>query len=409
MKEQIKELIAENWEETVSLRHYLHQYPELAAEEAQTSAYLKKLVRQLGLPIIDVPADEMSGGYGFVAVLDTGRPGKTIALRTELDALPVQEAESNLTQSRKVISQNPGVMHACGHDGHMAILMTAMRILVRIKDQLNGRILFLFEEGEEISIGVHRMIELLADTSIDAFYGNHLLSHLPTGRLGITAGPAMAGLSVINFKVIGRGGHGSRPDLAVNPIFAGTAILNDLAIAWNNQLDVTKTVTLGITQFHSGETNNVIADEAHIGGTLRYFDSAEGEKATELVLRIAEQVAAVHGCTIEDLSHEDVDSLPVYNDPGLTHLAQQIAAELFPGQLLTDETWFASESFSEYQRLAPSIFAFVGTQNEAVGSGAAHHHEAFDMDDASMKQAIEMMVQFTIQFLKSIDEEESDD
>ncbi len=405
MREQVKQLIAEDWEETVSLRHHLHQYPELASEEAQTSAYLKEKVRKLGLPIIEVPADEISAGHGFVAVLDTQRPGKTLALRTELDALPVHESDHNLMQPRSVISQTPGVMHACGHDGHMAILMGAMRILIRMKDQLRGRILFVFEEGEEVSVGVHRMVELLQETTIDAFYGNHLLSHLPTGQIGITLGPAMAGLSVINFKVIGRGGHGSRPDLAVNPIFAGAAILNDLSIAWNNQLDVTKTVTLGITQFHSGETNNVIADEAQIGGTLRYFDSQEGEKATQLVMWIANQVAAVHGCIIEDLSHKDVDSLPVYNDPTLTRQAQQLANELFPDQLLIDETWFASESFSEYQRLAPSVFTFIGTKNASLGSGAAHHHEAFDMDDASMKQAIEMMVHFTVRFLNREEEE----
>ncbi|MBG9984093.1 amidohydrolase [Aerococcaceae bacterium DSM 111022] len=400
MKEQLLENVEKYWTEIVQLRHYLHTNPELSGQEFKTSAYLKEIISKWGLPIEEVPADHFGSGTGFIATLYTGRPGKTIGLRTDIDALPVQEPDKNLKNTRVVKSNTPGVMHACGHDGHTATLIGAMRILIDHKDQLTGKIIFIFEEGEEHSLGIHGMIKLLQTKNIDAIYGNHLVAHLETGKIAVNNGPTMAALTTINFDIVGQGGHGSRPDLSVNPIFAGAAILNSISIAWNNQLNVSKTVTLGITQFNSGQTNNVFDDRAHIGGTLRYFDEAEGEKAKQILMNIAEQVGAVHGCTIEDYSMNDATTMAVINDSKLADLGKQTVEEVLPNALVPGEPWFASEGFAYYRQVAPSLFTFIGTKNDILGSGAEHHNEYFDIDDESLKYSIMTMVAFTHNYLK---------
>lgn len=399
MNDKILKLIQGYEIEARKVRHYLHENPEVATEEIETSKFLKEKAANLGLFIEKVPKKGTSAGNGFIATLDTGKPGKTVGLRTDIDALPVTENLFNLLQPRNVISKNDGVMHACGHDGHMTILLYAMRILWDLKSELTGKIIFIFEEGEEISAGIREMVNLLKLKEMDAIYGNHLVSFLNTGQIALDPGPIMAAISRIDFKVIGRGGHGSRPDLSVNPLYAGADILNSISVAWNNQINVEKTVTLGLTEFHAGTAYNVFADEARIGGSLRYFDVAEGQRATNLLYKVAENVAEAHNCHIEITDKAAELSIPVVNDEKLTELAQEGVDELFPGSRVEEINWFASESFSRYGEVAPYVFAFVGMRNTELGSGAEHHNELFDMDDDSLKYGIGAMVKFAIDFL----------
>lgn len=404
MNDKILNLIQGYEMEAREVRHYLHEHPEVAMEELETSKYLREKASSLGLLIEEVPKRGTSAGHGFIATLDTGKPGKTIGLRTDIDALPVKESLFNLFQQRKVISQNVGVMHACGHDGHMTILLYAMRILSEMKDELTGKIIFIFEEGEEISSGIGEMLNLLATKNIDAIYGNHLASFLETGQIALDPGPIMAAIARIDFKVIGRGGHGSRPDLSINPLYAGADILNSISVAWNNQINVAKTVTLGLTEFHVGTAFNVFADEARIGGSLRYFDVAEGRRSTEMLYKVAENVAEAHGCHIELTDKAGELAIPVVNDETLTKLAQASVDDLFPGARVEDITWYASESFARYGEVAPYVFAFIGTRNEELGSGAEHHSELFDLDDDSLQFGIGAMVKFTVDFLTNTKE-----
>lgn len=399
MKNKILNLINGYEAEARKMRHCLHEHPEVSTKEVQTSQFLKEKAMSLGLEIEAVPKIGRSAGNGFIATLDTGKPGKTIGLRTDIDALPVTENVYNLAQLRKVISKNEGAMHACGHDGHMTILLYTMKILADLKDELTGKIIFIFEEGEEISAGIGEMVNLLKTKEIDAIYGNHLASFLDTGQIAIDPGPIMAAISRIDFKVIGRGGHGSRPDLSINPLYAGVDILNSISVAWNNQINVEKTVTLGLTEFHVGTAYNVFADEARIGGSLRYFDEVEGQRATKLLYKVAERVAEAHNCQIEITEDAGELAIPVNNDEVLAHLAQKSVDKIFPTSRVEGITWYASESFSRYGEVAPYVFAFIGTRNEELGSGAEHHNEYFDMDDDSLQYGMGTMVQFTIDFL----------
>ncbi|WP_297281331.1 amidohydrolase [uncultured Anaerococcus sp.] len=376
----------------INTRRYLHKHPELSAKEIETSKFLKSEVAKLGLKIKDV------FGTGFYAILDTGRPGNTLGIRTDIDALPIVENERNLKSNRICISENEGVFHACGHDGHMTILLGAMKILVENKENLSGKIIFIFEEGEETGTGIGPMIEALKNENIDAIYGNHLASFLDTGKLGIDPGPVMAGFANVDFTVKGKGGHGSRPDLSISPIFAATNIINALATAWVNRLDVTKTVTLGLGSINGGSIANVIPNEVRVTGTLRYFDVSEGKKAVELVKKVGDLTAKAHECEFIENEIRQVN-IPVINDDNLARLAKKASEDIMPGSVKEGMIWFASESFSEYSKIAKTVFTLVGTKNEDLGSGAEHHNEYFDLDENSLAIGIKAMVKFAVLYL----------
>ncbi|MDR2763720.1 MAG: amidohydrolase [Tannerella sp.] len=378
------------------VRGYLHERPELSGQEYETAKFIQEELAKLGLPVTNVP------GTGFYAVLDTHRPGKTVGLRADIDALPIPESPTNLKQQKKWVSQNKGVSHTCGHDGHIAILLGAAKILNELKDRLNGKIIFIFEEGEETGSGIDAMVEALKHFKIDAIYGNHLKSNLPTGQLFIREGAIMAGTGTVAFDVVGRGGHASRPDLSINPVFAAANILTGISIAWNNQRDITKTLTLGITQVQAGEVYNVIPNSAYIGGTIRFFDKEEAEKGFALFRKVSENIAQAHNCTVKFHSEMGIKLNPVINDPALTQFTREAMKEIYPGKIVSDDRyiWYAAESFSKYSQLAPTVFVFPGIKNETLGSGAEHHNDRFDLDEDALQYGVGAMVQFAVKYLK---------
>jgi amidohydrolase len=379
------------------VRGYLHEHPELSSKEVETARYLQAEIAKTGLPVTKVP------GTGFYAVLDTRRPGKTIGIRTDIDALPIPEDPVNLKQRKRWVSKNAGVSHACGHDGHMAILLGTMKILYELKDQLNGKIVFIFEEGEEMTSGIDAMVEALKPLHIDAIIGNHLKSNLNTGELFIQEGAMMAGSGTVSFDVIGRGGHASRPDLSINPVFAAANILTGISIAWNNQRDITKTLTLGITQIQGGEVYNVIPNSVFIGGTIRFFDGEDAIKGFAMLRKVAEDIAHAHNCTVKFHDNMGILLNPVVNDPELTRFVRDAVSELYPDKILTGQQyiWYAAESFSKYSLIAPTTFLFTGIKNDDLGSGAEHHNDRFDLDEDALHYTVGAFVQSAVKFLNS--------
>lgn len=378
---------------TREVRRHLHLYPEVGGQEVETVKYLKQRLAEIGdFEIHDVP-----GSTGFYAILDTHKPGKTIGLRTDIDGLPVTESTVNGEGLQKpFVSKNRGITQGCGHDGHMAILLTTIRALYDWRNRLTGKYVFLFEEGEETNTGIRPMIAAIKDIHFDAIYGNHLASNVPTGQLYIKPGSIMAGMAMLSWQVFGRGGHASRPDLSVNPIFAATNILNSVAIAWNSQRDITKLVTLGITQFQGGETWNVIPDSVYIGGTLRFFDWDSGVRSLELIKKVATDVARAHDCTVRFGEKMTAQVPPVVNDNNLAAFAQKAIGTLYPGHITTDEgyNWYASETFALYNQLAPTLFTLVGVANKELGTTAGHHTATFDIDEDALQYAIGAMLKF---------------
>lgn len=382
-------------DEAKDLRGYLHEHPELSNQEYATSKLLKGKCRALGLEVRETE------NTGFIAILDTGRPGKTLGMRADMDALPIHENPMNLKQDKAWVSKTDNVMHACGHDGHMAIMMAVIRLLVENQYQLQGKLVFIFEEAEENNTGIHIMVDFLKDQGIefDAIYGNHVASFVDTGKVVIKEGPVMAAQRAFELTVKGKSGHGSRPDLAVNPIFAGAQILAALTNAWANQVDVTQTVTLGVAQFHSGEAFNVIPATATLGGSLRYFDREAGEAAFEILKEVARHTAKAHKTQLEINERPDRFLDVIVNDPDLTQLAKEALTELYPDAAVSEPSWFASETFFGYRQFAPCFFALVGIRNPELGSGAEHHNEHFDFDNEALQYGIGLTANFAVKFL----------
>jgi amidohydrolase len=243
------------------------------------------------------------------------------------------------------------------------------------------------------------MIQHLEDKGIEAIYGNHLTSFMDSGTVSVEAGPRMAGAALIEFSVSGRGGHGARPDLSVNPIFAAANVLTGITNAWANQIHVTKTVTLGLTTIQGGTALNVIPDKVDIGGTLRFFDVKEGRKASAIIKNVAENTARAHQCKVEFKEGYGVAGTPVINDDQLAELAENGVKEVLPGSVVRDVNWFASESFSRYAEISPILFAFIGARNEAYGSGAEHHNEKFDIDENALINGVLTTTKFAVAFL----------
>lgn len=384
-----QEEIAALQPELVTLRRYLHERPEISAKEVDTSAFIKKELTALGLPY------ESLVTTGVIAILDTGREGKHLALRTDIDALPMTENPENLAGKRLSCSQRPGAMHACGHDAHMTILLGAIRYFVRHKDELTGILYFCFEEGEETSSGIDAMMTALSKYTIDYVWGLHVMSSVETGKISVQAGPRLAGLALVDFTIHGKGGHGSRPDLSVNPVFTAAMILNNLAAAFANQIDANETVTLGITSIQGGSASNVIPDLAEVKGTYRFFNVEEGRKALEISRSVFEHTAAMTKTTIEYSPNFGLRLLPVINNPQVAARMEAALAKVFPtGDVISCPPWYASESFHRYLDAYPGVFAFLGIKNPEVGSGAEHHNVFFDIDEAVLYKGVLATVEF---------------
>ena len=360
----------------VQTRRTLHRFGETGGHEIQTNALICAEAEALGLPV------EQVGCTGLIATLDSGKPGPHIALRADMDALPMQEAPENLAGPRVCLSENPNGFHGCGHDAHTAMLLGAMRILADTRETLRGVIYFCFEEGEECSRGFGPMLEALSRRTVDTCWAIHVYAELESGKICLDPGPRMAGGSKIDITVSGQGGHASRPDQTCNPVVCAAAIVTNAAALWANRMPIGKTVTYGITTIRGGVASNIIPDTATIEGTMRFFDACAGQQAIDLVKETARHTAALYGCTVSFGKYFEVASIPVVNNPHYARLAQQAAAAVLPeGAVVSCDPWFGSESFSRYQERYPGVMAHLGIANREKGSGAPHHNARFDVDE----------------------------
>ena len=373
--------LADKYEQyVIDCRRKVHALAEPCTQEFQTKAFILEQVKELGLPYEEVPTNSV------IVKLDTGRPGMTVALRADIDALPVPENPENLAGPRVCRSEHEGFCHACGHDGHTAMLLGAMHVINEMKDELSGTILFCFEEGEEQGTGFAALLEALEKYHVDRCWGIHVYAGLTEGKISVDAGPRMAtgcGLGV-TFK--GKGGHGSRPDQAANPVFAGAAFLVNLETAMAQQITAGETVTQGVTMFHGGDAANVIPETATINGTFRFFNIEEGQKAVDRYKAVAEATAGMYRCSVEFDPGVKVFGVPVINDKDCAAVAAEALNDILPeGTVVECEPWYASESFGQWLIRWPGVFAFLGIQNEAAGFGALHHNEKFDFDEKVLK------------------------
>ena len=394
--EFIKQAAAEVNDYVIKTRRELHKRAEIGGQTFRTHEFVKAELDGMGIPWEPVPA------YGFLATLDSGRPGPCIGLRADMDALPMPEDECNLSKKRAVMSDTPDrTCHACGHDAHTAMLLGAAKILSSNMDKFDGVIYLAFEDGEENGKGWPGMVEALADKHVDTFWAIHVWSDLDSGKICVQAGPRMAGHLGVDLTFIGRGGHASMPDQAVNPVFCAANYLNNLAVAFANQIDANETVTLGITSIQGGETSNIIPDTARVIGTLRLFSNKEGEKAYRILREVAEHTAMMHHCTVEYGEKCTPFSSPTENDPYYSALAEAALPEVLPeGAVVKSDPWYASESFGRYLRLYPGVLAHLGIRCPEKGTGAPHHNSKFDVDE----DVLALGVMSTLKYVAAVNE-----
>lgn len=389
IKEEIKDLEPE----LINLRRDFHKHPELGWEEVRTAGIVAEYLRELGLEVT-----EGVSKTGVVGLLRGGKPGKTLLLRADMDALPVQE-ENDF----EYVSQNEGLMHACGHDGHTAMLLVAAKILSRKKDELAGNIKFVFQPNEETE-AARFMIEegIMEDPNVDAAMGIHLWTPIESGKIGLAPEAVMGGLYEFEIIIKGKGGHTSAPHLSKDPIIAGTNIIQQAQMIQTREIDPMKATTIVFGQFQSGNATNIIPEKAHLKGTIRYLYQG-GRNTSEKPRRRLERIVA-GVCNSSDLEYEikyPATSSPVYNDPELVLDLEEIAAKVAGGtENLTEYRCLAGEDFGEFSSYVPSVFYFVGTGNAEKGTDYPHHHSKFDIDEDTLKTGVEMHVRSALNYLK---------
>ncbi len=373
------------------IRRDLHQNPELGYQEVRTSDIVARELGELGL---DVTTG--FGGTGVVALLEGRSPGPVVLLRFDMDALPVQE-ETGATYS----SQHPGVMHACGHDGHVAIGLTVARILQAHRAELAGSVKFVFQPAEEGLGGAERMISdgVLRNPEPDFCLAAHLWNEKPLGWLGVTAGPVMAAADFFNIIISGKGGHGGMPETTHDPVLPAAGLINAFQSIVARNVPPMETAVLSVTRIHGGETYNVIPSQVELAGTVRTYNAATRERVLSRMQQQVELICQAMECTGE----LTVQSLTpaVVNDPWVTEHIQNLCPQILPSaQLDTDYRTTGSEDMAFMMQDRRSCYIFVGSANPVKGLTFSHHHPRFDFDETALTNASAILAATTYTFLQ---------
>ncbi len=361
-------------DDIVEFAHDIHRHPELSHREFVTTERLVDALKKLD---IELPEEQPS--TGVVGILRGKIPGPTVALRADIDALPIEE-----TPEHEIRSENRNVMHACGHDFHTASLLGAAMALSKRRDTLPGNVIFIFQPGEEQGTGAQKVIStgIFDKYPPDAFFSLHVKPDIPAGKVGVRKGPIMAALCCFSIDINGKGGHGATPHLATDPIVAATRTVDALQCIRSRWMDPAQPFTLSVCSIHGGSAYNVIPDNVHIEGTYRYALESYKDSVKEQIVRIAESVANAHGCTSEcRFFHE---SKPLVNDGKLSEIARESASALFGEEsLLVQDFWMASEDFSFYSEIAPIFMYHIGVGAEDGSSAGLHTPCLFVPDETA--------------------------
>jgi amidohydrolase len=390
LQEKLKELLKEMEPQIIAWRRHLHQYPELSFQEEKTPAMIADILRELQFDEVRTGV----GGRGVVGVLHGGKPGATVALRADFDALPIQD-EKEVEYKSKV----PGVMHACGHDAHTSGLLGLATVLARHRDEIPGTIRFLFQHAEEENPGgAIQMVEDGALQGVDAIFGAHLWSMYPVGTVWVNAGPVMANCDDFIIEIKGKGGHGAVPQETVDAIVIGSQIVGALQTIASRNISPLESVVVTVGTFHAGDNYNVIADRCRLTGTVRSFLPHVRDKAEERLIEIAKGTAALMGGSAEVTYMRGYPA--VINSEAETEIARQAAAAAVGWDNVERmEPTMGAEDFSYYLEKVPGSFLFVGAGNPRKGAEYPHHHPRFDIDESAMLIAAEVLGRAALDYL----------
>ena len=370
-------------------RRHLHANPELSFEEHETSAFVEQTLRSFGGLEIERPTPT-----SVVARLRGSRPGKVVALRADLDALPIHE-ENDVPY----VSTRPGVMHACGHDGHTAMLLAAASALVARRDSLAGEVRFVFQHAEELPPGgAKALVAAGVVEGADLVAGIHLHSGLGTGLLSVMPGAVTAAADLFTLEIVGRGGHGAFPHETVDPVAVAAQVITNLQHIVARETDPFDSVVVSVTTLHGGVARNVIPGSVVLGGTVRTLNAGRREEVRDAIERVVRGVTEAHRATFAFDYVVGYD--PVVNDPrAAAAVRDAIVGELGDAAFVEEPPVMGGEDFSAYGDVAPAAFFWVGSGNEELGTTFPHHHPRFDIDEAALRGGAAVFVRTALDVL----------
>ena len=373
----------------VKWRRHLHRHPELSFKEVETAKYIKQVLADF--PNLEVKTVTENS---VIAILKGSKPGKTIALRADIDALPIME-EADV----EFPSENPGVMHACGHDTHTAMLLGAVKTLTGMQEKIAGTVKFIFQPAEEEPPGGAKLlVEAGVMDDVDMVFGLHIFPSIPTGMIGTRKGAVTAASDVFTLKIQGKGSHGSTPELSIDPILVGVEVINNLNHIVSRNVSPFSNVVISIGEFNAGKTANVIPDTARIQGTVRTNDKEIRAYVKKRIEETIDNVCKMYGATYE------LDYLlgysQVVNDSAATDIVREAAQAIVgPERMFETPQMMGGEDFSAYTDVKPGSFFVLGGGTAAEGCGYMNHHPKFKIMEECLKVGAAMHTKIVLDIL----------
>lgn len=380
----------------IERRRHFHAYPELSAREVSTSRTIAEELDKLGIEYV------RAGGTGLIATIkgtapdaydEEGKPRRRIALRTDMDALPVLEQTKLPFASR-----NEGVMHACGHDCHMAMMLGTVHLLLGIRDQLHGEVRVLFQPAEEISVGSRKMIAEGALDGVDTIYAAHIWSEVEAGTISAEAGPRMANCDWFRIDVAGASAHGAMPHKGVDAIVVGAAVIDALQVIVSRDVSPFDPAVITIGEFHGGVARNIMAGTAYLTGTVRSFTPEVRDYIKERMAHVVEEVALSYGATAK--FEWTYGNSCLVNDEACAARAQNAIAKVLGEEALCHyEGTLSGEDFTEYLAKVPGVLVFIGARNPEVGATYPQHSCFYNVDESVLVGGSLAAAQYAFDFL----------
>ena len=372
---------------TIEMRRYFHKYPELGLQEENTAKKIREELTKMGIPFVT------RANYGTVATIGGKKPGKCVLLRADMDALAVQE-ENDVEYA----STKPGIMHACGHDSHSAMLLGCAKILKEMEDEINGTVRLCFQLSEENGQGAKLMIKESLLDGVDACFALHVWANVDSGYVAVAPGPVMASANLFEVQIKGKGSHGSAPHQGIDALTTGCAVVGELQKIVSREIDPQEAAVLTIGSFQSGTGWNIIADSAKLVGTTRCFSKEVNAMLPQAMERVIKNVCEAHRCEGKLIYTPIVD--PTINDEKLAILAQGSVAKIFgEGKIQAMKPTTGGEDFSEMMRDIPGVIGMVGVRNPEIDGVYANHHGKFKVDEAQMVKGAGLYAQMAVDYL----------
>ena len=371
----------------IRTRRKLHENPELSCQEFNTKKLILEELKKLNFEI-----KEIEDGTSIIATLKGGKPGKTIALRADFDALPIIE-QSEV----EFISKNHGVMHACGHDAHTSMLLGAANVLAEMRDEIKGEIRFFFQEGEEIFAGAKKIIAAGGMEGVDACFGMHGMP-IPTGTVNIESGYRLSGFDTIYVKFEGVSGHGSAPHLAKDTVHPACLFVTDIQSIITKNINPQEAVVVSAGKINGGTKANIVSKYTEVDLSMRYFNPEARKTVHDAIIRHAKAIAEAYEIKVDVNIEESTPSLN--NDESMVNLANEVAKKIMGENCsIPMQRPMASDDMAFYFQRAKGVYAFIGYKNEEKGSIYFPHHEKFKLDEDYFKYGAAIFVQFALDYL----------